>query len=61
MNKEYLYDWVFTFNPYMQEYQAVRRENYNNLFNNQSKVLSGETMEALEEKIFNKNYLSIIR
>ena len=51
MNKEYLYNWIFNFNPYTQEYQAVKRENYNDLFSNISKVVSAETVAELEEII----------
>lgn len=49
--KAYLYDWVFTFNPYTEKYQAVKRDNFTDLFSKNSNRLHANTMDKLEEKI----------
>lgn len=52
MNKEVLYDFVFNFNPYTQKWNAVKRENYNELFNgDKGNVISSSSISTLEELI----------
>lgn len=38
MKKEYLYNWVFYFNPYEQLWFAFKREDYSEFFNNRQKI-----------------------
>lgn len=54
MNKN-LYDWIFHFNPYEKIWSAVKRDNYNELFNNykSNKVLKSKNINTLQE-IINK-------
>lgn len=52
MNKEELYGWLITFNPYTQLYMGVKRDNYNELWSgDKGNVIYGITEEALELKI----------
>ncbi len=50
---ERLEGWVFTWNSFTETWQAVRREDYNLLFNDYSnnKVLRSKSIETLQELI----------
>ncbi|GEM_PF-2527618 len=44
----WLYNWVFHFNPYTGYWNAVRREDYTNLFSNQNEdVLRSKDINTL--------------
>lgn len=47
--KEVFNDWVFHFNPYSQMWNAAKRENYNDLFNNASSknVITSSKIDTL--------------
>lgn len=51
MKKDYLHNWITTFNCYSQEYVAVTRDNYFDLFNSPEKCLKAKTQKELENKI----------
>lgn len=48
-----LYDWVFNFNPYKNIWNAVKREDYKDLFNESASdnVLSSSNIETLTSLI----------
>jgi len=48
MNYEtHIYDWVFHYNIYTSKWNAVRRENYHQLFNGGKDVLSSSEIDTL--------------
>lgn len=55
MNKNYLYGWVFVFNPYTDLWNAARREDYHMLFSGtngqEDRVLRSKNIKALTELI----------
>lgn len=56
MKKEYLWGWVFQYNPYINKYMAATRENYTELTNGDNgNILYGKDYEELERKIEEKS------
>ena len=57
MTNEKLYDWVFHFSPYTNKWAAVKREDYNLLFNdfNSPKVLRSSSITTLQTLINKTN------
>lgn len=52
MNKEHLYGWIFTYNPYLELYMATTREHSRELFNgDEGNVISSKDQKDLEQKI----------
>ncbi len=54
--KEVLYDWIFIYNPYRDEYQAVKRENFQELYSgDKGGVLRSKDFKTLESLIIKTN------
>lgn len=53
MNKQYLYGWVTTYNPFRNIYLAANRDNYHKLFSDtqDESILKSSSREAIEELI----------
>lgn len=55
MTKDFLWDWVFQFNPFINKFMAVKKENYHELTNgDKGNVIYADTYPDLEKKIKNK-------
>lgn len=56
MKKEELYGWVFTYNPYTEQYLAAKREYYHELFSgDEGNVLRSNDIKVLEALIIKTN------
>lgn len=52
MNLSVLHDWVFHYNTYTGNYDAVTRDNYTELFSgNKGNVISAKSQKTLESMI----------
>lgn len=52
MNREQLYGWIFTFNPYQQLWFASKRENLNELFSgDEGNILKSSNIDTLQKLI----------
>ncbi len=55
MKKEQLWGWIFQFNPYIQQYMGVQRENSNELTNgDKGNVIYADSQVKLERLIIDK-------
>lgn len=56
MDNSTLYNWVFNFNPFTQNWRACKREDYNKLFSEpESNFLSAKDLNVLIELILKTN------
>ena len=56
MDKDILYNWVFTYNPYIKKYMAAPRDHVRELFNgDEGHVLMSTSMQTLELIIMKTN------
>lgn len=55
--KNYLYDWVFHFNPYTKQWAAVPRETYSEYWNdaNHPNVIRSKKFETLLDILYKSN------
>jgi hypothetical protein len=53
MTNEVLYDWVFIYSPYLDQWCATKRDNYTMLYSNlhSTKVLRSSSIKTLQELI----------
>lgn len=52
MKKEYLYNWIFAFNPHTGNWRACTRDQYLDFFNKpEGEFISSSKIEAIEQII----------
>ena len=50
-NMDIFYNWVFHYNPHNHKWHAVKREHYQEYWNNQSIAVQGDTVGEVQKKI----------